>query len=220
MGKSFYLGTEEQLYIGSNSFTAKIVLAPTDYGLVAGQATAYQSLNTTWAAAYLAAKDPDTRTKAKVQAKNDAKVPLMAMLSGLAGIIEKCPTVTNEQRVLLGLSVRALPTPIGPPGLPTSFNATLNFNGSLDLSWKCPNPRGSTGTMYMVWRSIDNGEITYCGGCGSRKYTDTTVPPGTRTVAYQIQGVRSTQAGPFALFTVTFGMGSTTVTEQPAKIAA
>src|SRR4051812_11157926 len=73
MGKSFFFGTDAQLYTGSNSFTDKIVLAPTSYGLSAPQAAAYQTLNDIYSGCYLAALDPETRTKSKVKAKNDSK---------------------------------------------------------------------------------------------------------------------------------------------------
>ena len=34
----------------------------------------------------------------------------------------------------------ATPTPVPPPGTPTDFKAALNPDGSLKLTWKCPNP--------------------------------------------------------------------------------
>jgi hypothetical protein len=86
MARSFYLGTDGELYTGSENFSTKISAAPTDYGLVAAQATAYAALNTAYAAAYLAAVDPETRTKGNVAAKNQAKVNLKAMASDLAKI--------------------------------------------------------------------------------------------------------------------------------------
>lgn len=226
MGKSFFLGNDAALYAGSEAFSTKISATPTAYGLVAAQATAYAALNSTYAAAYLAATDPATRTKAKIQARIDARDALTAMASNLAKIIDGTSTVTNEQKLDLGLSVRATPEPVPQPGTPTSFKVTLNADGSLDLGWKCKNPPGSRGTIYQVWRKIGAGEFTYVGGTGARKFVDSTVPAGTAGVTYQLQAVRSTAVGDWAQFNVNFGMtagGTMTAAvaeAAPAKLAA
>jgi hypothetical protein len=83
--------------------------------LFAAQATAYAANNTAYATAYVEATDPVTRTKGKVEAKNQAKRELRLMAADLAKIIDGTPTVTNEQKIDLGLNVRATPTPIPPP---------------------------------------------------------------------------------------------------------
>jgi hypothetical protein len=131
---------------------------------------------------------------------------------------------------IVGASVYALaqiPAPAFPsnrpaPGKPSGFKATLGEDGSLLLKWKCSNPAGTSGTMYQVWRKVDGGEFTYCGGCGAKEYVDGTIPVGTGNVTYQLQAVRSTAVGPWAQYNVNFGTGgSATVTEtKPAKIAA
>ena len=58
-----------------------------------------------------------------------------------------------------------------------------------------------------------------------KKYTDNDVPGGTACVQYQIQAVRSTSVGPFALCVVNFGTAgggatATVVEGKPAKLAA
>jgi hypothetical protein len=115
MGNSFFTGTDHQLYTGSQAFSTKISATPTAYGLVAAQATAYAALNTAYSTAYLAAIDPLTRTRAAVATKKQAKVNLKAMASDLAKIINGTPTVTDAQKIDLGLNVRATPAPIPPP---------------------------------------------------------------------------------------------------------
>ncbi len=89
VGKSFYLGTDAELQTGSQSFSTKISATPTAYGLTAAQATAYAALDATWQAAYTAAKDPETRTKAKVQAKNDAKAAIKVMTADRGARIDQ-----------------------------------------------------------------------------------------------------------------------------------
>jgi hypothetical protein len=228
MGKSFFNGTDAELYTGSESFSTKITATPTAYGLTAPQATAYAALNAAWRSAYEAALDPQTRTKAKVPAKNDSKIPLKIMASDLAKIIDGTATVTNEQKLDLGLSVRATPAPVPPPGTPGNFKVVLAGNGSLELKWKCSNPPGSQGTLYQIWRRVGAaGEFTYLGGAGEKKFTDATIPAGSASVTYQIQAARSTAVGPWAQFNVNFGVGSSgptiasvSETEPSPKIAA
>src|SRR5947209_7428713 len=117
MNRNFFNGTEAELYTGSANFSTKISSTPTAYGLVAAQATVYAALNTAWASAYNAALDPATRTKAKIAAKNQAKVNLKASAANLSKIIQGTPSVTDEQKIELGLNVRATPAPIPPPSV-------------------------------------------------------------------------------------------------------
>src|SRR5687768_14510632 len=81
MGKSFFRGTDAELYTGSANFSTLITATPTVFGLTAPQATAYAALNAAYAAAYVAANNPLTRTKPAITAKNDAKIPLKIMAS-------------------------------------------------------------------------------------------------------------------------------------------
>lgn len=115
MGRSFYLGTDAELYTGSQNFSTKITATPTAFGLVAAQATAYASLNSAWGTSYLLAVDPETRTKGAIAAKNQARANLRKMASDLAKIIDGTATVTDAQRLDLGLNVRATPAPIPAP---------------------------------------------------------------------------------------------------------
>ena len=226
MGRSFYYGTDAQLFAGSASFATKISANPTSYGLTAPQATAYQTLNDLYAASYLAALDPETRTKPKVQAKNDARNLLVLKAAELAKIVEATITVTNEQKLDLGLSVRGIPQPVTELGMPTNMKVSLEATGAVTLRWKCVSPR-ATGMVYQVFRRIGDGPFEYLGGAGEKKFTDSTLPMGSSQVTYQIQAVRSTASGPWAQFNVNFGTTSgggtmvASVTQStPTKLAA
>jgi len=113
--------------------------------------------------------------------------------------------------------------PLCPPGPVSNFKVEINGDGSLTLKWKSDNPTGAAGTMYQVWRRIGAaGAFAYCGGTGAREFVDATVPPGTTSICYQIQAVRSTAVGPWTQFNVNFSTSgeSTSVDEgQPVKIA-
>lgn len=225
MGKSFFMGTDAELYTGSANFSTKITATPTAYGLVAAQATAYATLNTNYASAYTASQAPSTRTKSAVASKNAAKILLKAMASDLAKIIEGTATVTDGQKLDLGISVRATPTPVGDPGTPEALDVALDGAGGLILKWKCPNPAGSVGTMYQVYRRVTpTGEFTYLGGSGEKKFTDSTIPAGSSQVTYKIQAVRSTAVGLWAQFNVLFGVSGggemTASVEAAPRLAA
>ena len=128
---------------------------------------------------------------------------------------------------LAQLPAPAIPSPVGNPGVPTDFGVKLFQDGSLELKWKCSNPR-SQGTIYQIYRrATAAGEFTYLGGAGDKRFVDTTLPAGASQVTYQIQGVRSTAVGPFAQFNVNFGTatagGATAATVAAAaspKLAA
>jgi hypothetical protein len=115
MPKDFLPSKDAELLSWSSGFSSKITATPTAYGLVAAQATAYAALNTAFSTAYATAINPPTRTVGTVAAKNDAKTPLRAMARELARIIQAYPSLTNQQRVDLGLTVRDEPSPINPP---------------------------------------------------------------------------------------------------------
>ncbi|HZZ42887.1 MAG TPA: hypothetical protein VFE58_08105 [Tepidisphaeraceae bacterium] len=139
-------------------------------------------------------------------------------------------TVGSSVYILAQIPAPATPTPVGAPGTPTDFKATLNPDGSLSVQWKCPNPTGSVGTIYQLSRrSIASdgtaGPFAVIGGSGTRSFIDNTVPAGVAGLVYQITALRSTAVGTTAQFSVNFGTTSgemmTSVAQGlPVKIAA
>ena len=225
MGKSFYVGAKlADLQAKSQAFSDLIESGYASYGITQAMAQSYKTLNDNFSAAYFLAKAEETRTKGTVQARRDVQVLLIAKASELAKIIEANPAVTNQQRIDLGLSVRATPGPVGELGQSRDFKATLSVNGSLGLKWKNTNPTSASGVVYQIFRRTSaSGEFTYLGGVGEKKFTDSTIPAGSSEITYQIQAVRSTSVGPWAEFTVRLGApGAASVTETTpaAEIAA
>ncbi len=209
MARSFYYGTDAQLYSSSRSFSEKISADPGAYGLNPEQSAAYAIVDADYRAAYVAAITPETRTKGKVATKNDARAALMAMAASLAKLIDGTPTVTDSQKIDLGLNVRSAPTPTPPPGKPDSFTVNLSETGAIELAWKCSNPAGAT--MYHIWRRIGiKGEFIYLGTFGKRRFTDDTLPAGTSMATYQVQAVRSNLVGPMTQYNVNFGVNGAT----------
>jgi hypothetical protein len=223
MNKSFFTSQRDSvLASGSANFAARISDSPASYGLSVPQAEAYAALDAAFQASYLAATTPSTRTKGTVAAKNSARAPLRIMASELTKIIVGTPMVTDAQRINLGIAVRPTRSPVPPPGTPFKFSVALAGDGSLTLTWKCDNPKGSTGTIYQVWRRIagpvSTGELTYLGVTGKKLFVDSTIPAGAAQITYEIQAVRSTSVGEFAQYTVSFGTnGSRPAVGEPAE---
>lgn len=217
-----------------------------------GKIAFYRSKNTPWAAAptsigttalavsALATLVTAAQTKLDAQlalqeATKNATVALHEALKAMSragsDIIKQIRTKAaidgNGVYILAEIPPPATPGPVAAPGLPYKFVVTLNPDGSLLLKWKCPNPAGSSGTSYQVQRRIGaTGEFVAIGACGLRSFVDPTVPAGTASVTYKIQGFRTTAVGPAAEFIVNFGApsaagGSTFVSVVSApKLAA
>src|SRR5438270_1215091 len=103
--RSFLPAPDALLLAWSANFSTLISAGAVSYGLTVGQATAYAALHASYSTA-LAAVDPPIRNKAAVATKNTARTALKANARMLARIVEATPTVTNTQKVTLGLTVR------------------------------------------------------------------------------------------------------------------
>ena len=111
---------EADLVTWSTNFSTKITAAPTTYGLVAGQATTYAGLHDDFVAAYLLANAPATRSPTNIIAKDEAKRLLKANARVLAAVVQAWPSITDELRSELGLTVpdatiSSIPAPTDSP---------------------------------------------------------------------------------------------------------
>lgn len=104
---------------------------------------------------------------------------------------------------------RANPSTLPPPGRPNDFSVELlDATGALQLRWKCVNPRGTSGTSYIVRRKLP-GEtaFTFIGVTGERRFVDNTFTAGPDSVEYTVQAQRADSAGPLsAIFQINFGL--------------
>lgn len=164
------------------------------------------------AAAETATQTPDRAVEAMAQAGAQI-ISEIRTKAGLAG---------DSVYDLAQIPVPATPAPKPAPAKCTDFAVEIDEDGSIKLTWKCANPPGTSGTLYQVWRKSPDTEFVYLGGCGSKEFTDATIPPGTSSVTYQIQAVRSTAVGPWAQYNVNFSVGAAAVVTEtrPAKMAA
>ncbi len=112
-----FIPSRQSVFVSwTTNFAARISATPTAFGLTAGQATAYQTLNDAFLAAYALTSSDATRTPSAIIAKDEAMATLKTSARALAGIIQECPIVTNPQRSDLGLTVRDIvPSPVTIP---------------------------------------------------------------------------------------------------------
>jgi len=176
--------------------------------------------------------------QAAFEARNAAKAltldyheKVAVMSAAVANIISQIKTqagITGPSVYTLAqIPAPATPTPVGPLAKPDNFAVALLENGALKLTWKCAQPKSASGVTYQIWRRIGTtGAFVSLGGTGAKEFTDSTVPAGSASVTYQLQATRSTSIGPWAQFTVNFGVDTggaitATVTEgSPVNLAA
>lgn len=135
-----YIPNKDALLVAwSDNFAALITASPTTYGLVAGDAAAINAVNTPWDAAYAAAVAGGTRGPMTVQAKNNARAALLAVVRPYAIQIRNNAGVSDPDKVALGLTVpNTTRTPIlAPQSQPlisivaaTPLSHTLRFSDS------------------------------------------------------------------------------------------
>ena len=111
MPANFYVGTDAEVAVGSANFVTVLTPNIVAYGITSAQLTIYNAYNTAYQAAYLTAKEVNTRSKPNVTAKNTAKSNLTISAKYLSSIIRSNMSVTDSQLVALGLQPRNLPAP-------------------------------------------------------------------------------------------------------------
>jgi hypothetical protein len=106
--------TDTGLLAWSLNLLDLITAQPTDYNLVAADATSYGLVHTAFADA-LAACDPAQRNKAAVVAKNTARTALKNAATLLGNKVYSGANVSDAQKTELGMPPRATPAPIPAP---------------------------------------------------------------------------------------------------------
>jgi hypothetical protein len=102
----------------STNFNTRADASGATWNLSAGQVTEYTGLHTAFISAYDVSKADGARSRALVQAKNDSKAALLVYARELYGLIQASLTISNDDKVLIGVKVRDNePTPVPPPAL-------------------------------------------------------------------------------------------------------
>ena len=127
-----------------------------EYGVSAAQITQYASLHAAFAAAYQTAKEPNTRTKPNVNTKDTAREALKNDARLLAQLVAGTATVTDAQKLSLGLNVRKTPSPVPAPtqrpgvDLISAIGFTVSI-GIHDSSSKRGKPSGATAAWVYTY---------------------------------------------------------------------
>ncbi len=108
--------------------------------------------------------------------------------------------------------------PAPAPGQPQRFKTRLTEVGGLEITFKCPHPRGVEGVLYRIERQDDCvGPMRYLDTVNERRFVDENIPVGVGSVFYQVTAMTSTRKGPVATHSVRLG---TVREEAPAQRAA
>ena len=94
------------LFNWAHNFAAVLTAAPTDYGLVSGDAVIVNAAVDPWETAYALATTPATRTPVSITDKDTAKATMLTVVRPYAIGIAGNPAVTNPDKVSIGVTVR------------------------------------------------------------------------------------------------------------------
>lgn len=108
--------TDADIVNWENNFSTLITANPTNYGLLAADATAIAAQVAAYAAAFAIATNPSTRTTPTIATKDAAKASSLALCRFYAITIRRNQGVSDALKAGLGLTiVDPTPTPIPPP---------------------------------------------------------------------------------------------------------
>ena len=196
-------------------------------GLTSQQAVDFETLTGDYAAAFGEVEKARIALRLAVDNANNAYTLMRRSMTQAVSDIRFFALQQNDPQAIYNLSQvppRATPSQLPPPGRPNDFSVELlDATGALQLRWKCINPRGTSGTSYIVRRRLP-GETTFSfiGVTGERRFVDQTFTAGPDSVEYTVQAQRADRAGiESSVFQINFGLqgpGRTQVTT--AKLAA
>jgi hypothetical protein len=121
MGRCFLPASDGQLLSWSINALKRLSEDAGAFGVSMQQLEAFQQAQEAYALAYHRATQPGTRTVCTVQGKNDARKRLKEQARLISRTVHGAASVSNEQKTLLGLSVRGerrrIRRPSAAPGL-------------------------------------------------------------------------------------------------------
>ena len=129
MARDHFPDTDGGLLGWSLNFSTRITAEPVPLGLTPALATSYAAVHAAFATA-MAAVDPGVPSKASVIAKNNQKKTLKIAARQLIDIINGQPDVSDEQKIELGINVKAQPVPVPIPSVSPGLDV-LSVVGAL-----------------------------------------------------------------------------------------
>ena len=164
MGRSYYPEAQALMMQWATNFNAAVQdmfaggIVPTE--MAAELAARYSAM----ASAYQLATVPETRTSPRIEAKREAFSDFKKTATQVVRVLQAAPALTNEQRVMLGITVRkTTPTPVPPPSGPPVVSVdsvivnrfTLRLRDSQDPDRRRkPSGVSSATVLYHVGQSL------------------------------------------------------------------
>lgn len=179
-----------------DNFATLIAADPTDYGLVAGDATIISGQNTAFQAAYLTGTNPATRTTPTVAAMNVARINATAIVRPYAVQISRNPAVSDELKLGVGVNLpNNAPVPVPPIETAAALilesagplQHVLQFRDSTTPTSK-QKPFGAIGLE--LWRKVGTTAATVPSECS--KVGTFTKTPFRQTFAAEDKGKMAT----------------------------
>jgi hypothetical protein len=121
----FLPSTDEGLLAWGANCSTLMSATPAAFGLTEGDAALFAAKQSAFADALQAAADLNGRTREKIAAKHAARFALRRAASDLSKIVQGTPTVTDQQKIDLGLNVEVLPVPIPTPAFAPKVETVL-----------------------------------------------------------------------------------------------
>lgn len=181
------------MVIWARNFADQLLADYEAYGVSLQAAQAFEAAAARFAQSYEDASDPKTRTMAAVARKRADRFDMERMARSLSRIITAQPTVADEDRILLGLTVakprvRRLPAPAEAPTLRVrevrGGTITLTVENASNIASRA-RPRGTAGATvdYCIASNDPNARPTwsFLGNTSVTRATMTlpALPPNT-----------------------------------------
>lgn len=226
---------EAELAEWLTNFQDRVSASPTTYGLTVDQVTAYTSLYSTWTAAYQAATQPATRTKAAVTEKDIARDNVVRDTRLLVSQIQTFPGTTDSMRDNLGITIRKTTrtrqdAPDAEPRVAVAGVSGLTFMLNIDdptslaKKKKFPGAIGAQVYTFVGEEYPADPALWSYNGLATRYVHEITMPfslaAGTR-VWVTATWINAAGTGPLALpVSANVGYAGTSSAEEQMKMAA
>lgn len=141
------------------NFATLIAVDPTDYGLIAGDATAISAVKNAWVAAYATAINPSTRTSATIASKDAARATAEQTVRPYAIRIRNNAAVSDALKIGVGVTIPSTPpVPIPAPTDAPALSIVRAIPLEMTLGYKTAGAIGKAKPFGAIgielWRSV------------------------------------------------------------------
>ena len=222
----------------STNFNDRIVATPSVFQLSAAQATAYTAVHTPYVDAYnamMASRADGTRSQSLTSTKNSTKKSLLDYGRQLYAFVQSNASVSDANKILLGIALRRIPVPIPRPGVRPGMDIIGVSGRTVSISVHdsaTSNKRGKPAGTSAAWvysfvgdnYPSDPTEWSFEGSTTKPKFDivfPSTVAGGTQVWVCAAWINDKQEAGPISIpITTTLQGGGSSSETQQAKPAA